>query len=68
MDPVHSIFQYGLDFLVFTIMSLDSCGYDNAKFRFCRSCFYYIQELNIPKFGAINVVNVYPYQDYPYVI
>lgn len=54
--------------MVFTIMSFDSYGHNNGKFWFCRSCFHYIQKLNIPKFGVINVVNIYPCQDYPNVL
>lgn len=45
-------------------MNLVSYGHNNNKFRFCRSCFYHIQELNIPKFGTSNAVNVCPCQDY----
>lgn len=48
IDLAHSIFQNVFNSLVFTIMAFDSCSYNYGKFRFYRSYFYYIQELNIP--------------------
>lgn len=44
-------------------MNLDSYDHNNSKLQFCRSCFHYIQKSNILKFGAINIINNYPYQD-----
>lgn len=49
-------------------MNLDSYGHNNSKFRFYRFYFHNIQELNVPKFDIINVVNVCPYQDYPNIL
>lgn len=60
----NSIFQHVFNSSAFTILSFNSCDYNNGNFRFYQSGFHYIKELNVSKFGAINVINVCPYQDY----
>ena len=49
-------------------VGLDRCGYDNGVWSFCKSCYTDILRLKIPKFSALNSVNVVMCEDYPAVL
>jgi hypothetical protein len=44
---------------------LDTCGYRDGHWKFCTSCHADILRFKIPKFSALNSVNVLTCDDYP---
>ena len=49
-------------------VGLDQCGYENGAWSFCKLCYGDILRSNIPKFSALNSVNVIMCHDYPTVL
>jgi len=47
---------------------LDKCGYTHGVWTFCKSCHTDILRTKIPKFSALNSVNVVMCDDYPTVL
>jgi hypothetical protein len=45
--------------------TLDHCGHRENSWGFCTSCHGAVSRCNIPKFSALNLVNVTTCQDYP---
>jgi len=49
-------------------VGLDKCGYNNGTWSFCKPCHADILRSKIPKFSALNSVNVLMCDDYPTVL
>ena len=49
-------------------VGLDRCGYENGAWSFCKLCYGDILRSKIPKFSALNSVNVVMCHDYPAVL
>ncbi|KAN0069377.1 hypothetical protein V8E54_012392 [Elaphomyces granulatus] len=49
-------------------VGLDQCGYENGTWSFCKLCHSDILRSKIPKFSALNSVNVVMCHDYPAVL
>jgi hypothetical protein len=49
-------------------VGLDRCGYENGVWSFCKWCHADILRSRIPKFSALNSVNVVMCDDYPTVL
>jgi uncharacterized protein DUF6570 len=47
------------------VLQLDDCGLMNGSYHFCPSCFNALNGGKVPKFSAMNGVNVTMCQDYP---
>lgn len=46
-------------------VGLDKCGYFEGTWSFCKSCFGDLLKAKIPKFSALNSVNVVNCHEYP---
>jgi hypothetical protein len=46
-------------------VGLDTCGYQDGSWSFCKPCHADILKGKIPKFSALNSVNVVNCHDYP---
>jgi hypothetical protein len=46
-------------------VGLDKCGYKDGSWSFCKLCHGDILRGKIPKFSALNLVNVLNCHDYP---
>ena len=49
-------------------VGLDECGYNNGIWTFCKSCYTDILRAKIPKFSALNSVNVITCNNYPTIL
>ena len=49
-------------------ISLDRCGHHESSWTFCRYCYTAVSSWKIPKFSAVNFVNITMCQDYPSVL
>jgi hypothetical protein len=55
----------GAHFILLPQRILDHCGHHENSWDFCTACHGAVSRSNIPKFSALNVVNVTTCQDYP---
>ena len=46
-------------------VGLDECGYNNGVWTFCKLCYTDILRAKVPKFSALNSINVITCNDYP---
>lgn len=53
------------DFILPPQRTLDRCGHHDNSWDFCTACHSAVSRGNIPKFSALNLVNVTTCQDYP---
>jgi hypothetical protein len=56
------------DFILPPQRTLDRCGYHESSWDFCTTCHSAVSRGNIPKFSALNLVNVTTCQHYPSVL
>jgi hypothetical protein len=59
-DHLHSI-----EAILDTEIKLDYCGFVDNSYQLCNSCLHALDTDKIPKFSAMNAVNVTMCQDYP---